>query len=169
MTTTDCGAVFSPCQRHRYTLWRTWDADKPPLIFVMLNPSTADETKNDPTVERCERRARRLGYGGVLVLNAYALRSTDPKGLKQVADPVGPANFELISQAVGASDGQVVVAWGTHINDCDKGHERRVAKVLRLSTDKPLLCLGTTKTGHPKHPLYIRNDQPLVRWEGPNA
>lgn len=83
------GAAFSPCRRYRYRLWRTW-GDAAPAVFVMLNPSTADEIENDPTVERCERRARAMGFGGLRVANIFSLRSTDPTALYTSDDPVGP-------------------------------------------------------------------------------
>lgn len=158
------GAIFSPCETWRYALWRIWDPRRPPLVFCMLNPSTADAEKNDPTVERCERRARRLDHGGVIVVNAYALRSTDPMGLRQVDDPVGPYNDAWLAYAAGR--GPVVVAWGTHINVL-KGHEQRVAKVLLKTAGQELQCLGTTKAGHPRHPLYIPNAQELRAWSCP--
>ena len=109
------GATFSPCRRYRYTLWRQWD-ERPPATFIMLNPSTADETANDPTVERCQRRAQAMGYGGVRVANIFALRSTDPRALYTAEDPVGPENdhalLTLARQPALRALHQVVVSKG---------------------------------------------------------
>ena len=97
---TKTGAVFTPCKRYRYRLWRTWDASKPPLVMVVLNPSIADVSRNDPTVERCQRRAMASGHGGLEVVNIFALVSTDPAALYTTADPVGPENNSAILDAV---------------------------------------------------------------------
>jgi hypothetical protein len=88
----ESGAEFSECQQYRYTLWRTWDSQADRVMFIGLNPSTADETEDDPTIRRCIRFAKDWGYGGILMMNAYAYRSTAPRGLKQVTDPIGPRN-----------------------------------------------------------------------------
>ena len=89
-------AVYSPCERYRYSLQRVWDETSGLLTFIMLNPSKADEVSNDPTVERCERRARALGYGGFCVVNIFAWRETDPQKLRKARAPIGPANDESI-------------------------------------------------------------------------
>ena len=111
----DTGATFSTCRTFRYTLCRIWNANVPPLLCILLNPSTADEVKNDPTVERCERRAISGGFGGLIVCNAFALRSTDPGVLRTVVDPVGPDNDDAILKMAKMA-GQVVCGWGTHGN-----------------------------------------------------
>src|SRR3954454_21911255 len=85
-------AVFSKCNRYRYRLDRIWDEARPPLAFGMLNPSTADHERNDATIERCERRARALGFGSLIVWNLFAFRSTKPSTLKAQDDPIGPKN-----------------------------------------------------------------------------
>jgi hypothetical protein len=92
-------ATFSPCRKYRYTLTRTWVPDLPLINFVMLNPSTADEVVNDPTVERCERRARMWNCGGLIVTNIFAWRSTDPDELRRVADPVGPDKDDALVES----------------------------------------------------------------------
>lgn len=147
-------ATFSPCRRYRYTLSRNWDPDRPNLVFCMLNPSTADETQNDPTVERCQRRAERMGFGGVTVLNLFAYRSTDPAGLYQVEDPIGPDNDTSILDVCRRAP-MVICAWGKHGK-----HQGRAAHVLtRLRAEAmPLYTLAVNKDGSPKHPLYVRND-----------
>ena len=144
-------AVYSPCEAFRYTLTRTWDPAGRKVLFVMLNPSTATEVQNDPTVERCERRARALGYGAFRVCNIFAYRATDPKVMRAQTDPVGPANDAAILAGADWAD-TVVCAWGTH--GAHKGRGAAVEALLR-ATGKPLYHLGISKEGHPKHPLYI--------------
>ncbi|PTX02485.1 DUF1643 domain-containing protein [Pararhodobacter aggregans] len=144
-------AVYSPCEAYRYTLTRTWDPAGRKVLFVMLNPSTATEVQNDPTVERCERRARALGFGAFRVCNIFAYRATDPKVMRAQADPVGPGNDAAIADSALWADA-VVCAWGTHGAHLNRG--AAVEAVLR-ATGKPLSHLGLSKDGHPKHPLYI--------------
>jgi hypothetical protein len=151
------GAEFSPCRRYRYTLWRRWSSG-PALLFLMLNPSTADETANDPTVERCQRRAMAAGYGCLFVANIFALRSTDPAGLRAVDDPVGPKNDVAILALAHASD-QVICGWGNHGRLHGRG--RQVLAMLREHGIEPH-CLRVTGAGEPGHPLYIGYDvQPV--------
>jgi hypothetical protein len=147
---TDAGATFSPCRTYRYRLWRFWD-QRPYLAFVMLNPSTADEVKNDPTVERCERRARVGGYGGVAVVNLFAFRSTDPAVLRKVADPVGPHNDAAITD-VAKQAGRVICAWGTH--GSLHGRDAHVLVMLHWH-GVGTYALRVSKGGHPCHPLYL--------------
>lgn len=148
----ETGARFSPCRTYRYLLWRIWDERKPLVNFLMLNPSTADEVENDPTVARCEAYARRWGDGGLVVTNLYALRSTDPRALIGHPKPVGPANdLEIRLQATRS--GLVVAAWGNH----GAGRAREVVAALHRE-GVVLHCLGVNKTGEPVHPLYQRRD-----------
>jgi hypothetical protein len=126
----------------------------------MLNPSTATEVQNDPTVERCERRARTLGFGGFQVINIFAWRSTDPKKMRVAKDPIGPDNDKTIMKACRWGD-QIIAAWGTHGSHLNRGSE--VEKILRKS-NKPIFHLGLSKGGHPKHPLYIAYSQKLEKW-----
>ena len=144
-------AIYSDCENYRYSLTRIWDDTAPRVLFVMLNPSTATEVQNDPTVERCERRARTLGYGAFCVCNIFAYRATNPKVMRAQADPIGPENDTAITDAAAwASD--IVCAWGTHGAHMDRGAD--VERMLR-SQPKPLTHLGLSIAGHPKHPLYI--------------
>lgn len=149
----DYGAVFSPCAVYRYTLWRVWDRSRPIVNFVMLNPSTADEILNDPTVERCERRARRMAFGGVIVTNAFALRSTNPKGLRTVADPVGPENDDHIRDQAAAAD-LVVCGWGNHCDAVAPGRGARILEAIKAGGRVPH-ALKRNADGSPQHPLYI--------------
>lgn len=148
---TDSAAVFSPCGKYRYRLWRIWDTNRPSLVMVMLNPSIADDTKNDPTVERCQRRAIAMGYGALQVTNIFALVSTDPAALYATDDPVGPANNDAIREAVKDA-GMVLVAWGTHGGHIERAKD--VVSLLRNCGVTPY-CLGTNADGSPKHPLYV--------------
>lgn len=150
-------AVFNEARTHRYALTRTW-GEAAPAVFVMLNPSTADALVLDPTVRRCISFAKREGCGGLTVLNLFAFRSTDPRGLKICPDPVGPSNDRFIRDFT-ADASLVVAAWGVH------GHlHGRAQVVTELLADVDLRCLGVTKDGSPKHPLYVSGNAPLVRW-----
>ena len=144
-------AVYSPCEAYRYALTRVWAPGAPRLLCVMLNPSTATEVQNDPTVERCERRARALGYGAFRVCNIFAFRATDPKVMRAVPEPVGAGNDAAIAEGAAWADA-VLCAWGTH--GAHLGRGPAVERLLR-ATGRPLLHLGLTREGHPRHPLYI--------------
>lgn len=154
-------AVYSDCEKYRYSLTRVWDAGGGKVHFVMLNPSTATEVQNDPTVERCERRARTLGFGAFRVTNIFAWRDTDPRKMRAASDPIGPENDDAIIAASTWAD-QTVCGWGTHGEHLERG-----AKVLDMlrKTRLPLLHLGITKHGHPKHPLYIAYAQVPQSWD----
>ena len=145
-------ATYSDCERYRFDLTRVWDPAGGRVTFAMLNPSTATEVANDPTVERCERRARALGYGAFRVVNIFAWRATDPREMRAQADPVGnPWNDAAIVAAAEWAEA-TVCAWGTHGAHLDRGPQ--VERLLR-ATGRPLFHLGLSKAGHPKHPLYI--------------
>lgn len=138
---------------YRYRLDRWW-GDGPRLVWVMLNPSTADHREDDPTIRRVRGFTQREGYDGFTVVNLYSLRATDPAALTSHDDPVG-WHGDLIQHAVIVRAPAVVVAWGAH-----PMAEQR-ARQFRASTPDAL-CLGHTKSGAPRHPLYVRKDQPLV-------
>ena len=144
-------AVYSECARYRYALTRVWDPAGEKALFVMLNPSTATEVQNDPTVERCERRARTLGFGGFRVTNIFAWRDTDPRKMRAAPDPVGPDNDAAIRAGADWAD-RVICAWGSHGAHLDRG---AAVEALLRATGAPLEHLGLTKHGHPRHPLYI--------------
>jgi hypothetical protein len=156
------GAVVSPCGTYRYTLDRVWDASLPTALFIMLNPSTADASVDDPTIRRCVSFAKRMGCGALTVVNLYALRSTDPGALATHPDPVGPDNDTHIALALGKRLGCVVAAWGAH-----PAANQRVDTVAALLAAHgwQVSCLGTTKGGAPRHPLYVRGDAPLTPLE----
>lgn len=154
--TDDRGALFSPCQRYRYTLWRKWDTG--PLVnFLMLNPSTADVENNDPTVERCERRAKSWGYAGLVVTNLFAFRATDPAIMMAELDPIGPDNDMKILE-VACDAALVVMGWGNY-----GGFRNRSAAVLDMLRQNfhwdKLTYLAQCKNGEFGHPLYIPYSQ----------
>ena len=145
------GATFSDCERYRYLLWRKW-GEGSICNFVMLNPSTADENANDPTVERCERRARQWGFDGVYVTNLFALRSTDPSGLRVHPEPTGQPENGIVILDTAKRSGLVICAWGNH--GSYRGRDAEVKRFLQLAGIK-LHALQISKTGQPGHPLYI--------------
>jgi len=143
-------AVYSDCEVYRYLLTRTWEVG-PKVLFVMLNPSTATEVQNDPTVERCERRARVLGFGAFRVVNIFAFRATDPQRMRAATDPVGPDNDAAIRDSLPWAD-LVVCAWGNHGLHLNRG--ATVETLLRQSGAR-LAHLGLTQANQPRHPLYL--------------
>jgi hypothetical protein len=151
-TSDDRGAELSACGTYRYTLWRVWGAG-PIVNFVMLNPSTADATADDPTIRRCIDYARRWGFAELVVTNLFAYRATDPRELPKVADPVGPENDRHLLAQARAAD-RVVCAWG---NNGKKASPRRAAEVCALlrSAGAVLHALKITGAGCPQHPLYL--------------
>lgn len=160
-------ALLSDDGRYRYWLRRRWAGHDGVGInyrlvtFVMLNPSTADAELDDPTIRRCTGFARSWGYDGLIVVNLYALRSTDPKGLWAAQDPVGPRNDgNLCAAALWAhrDDTPIVAAWGAN------ARPDRVAEVLALPHMDRLTCLGVTKDGAPRHPLYLPSAATLTPW-----
>lgn len=152
-------ATFDPARTYRYVLQRRW-SDAAPAVFVMLNPSTADAMVDDPTIRRCLGFARRERRGGLVVVNLFALRATDPKALYAHRDPVGPANDAVLAATCAQAD-LLIAAWGAH--GSLHGRDQAVA---RLLAGRDVQCLGTTKDGHPCHPLYLPADAPLrPYWE----
>ena len=153
-------AIISSCGRYRYSLVRQWDQSKPYLPFVMLNPSTADAKTDDPTIRRCISFAKRESAGGIVVVNLYAFRSSDPKRLLEVEDPIGPLNGRVIYDAatVAAEAGMpVICAWG--VNDITQAAGGALATA--RAAGAKFKCFGKTLGGHPRHPLYVKGDQPL--------
>ena len=147
----EAGAEFSPCRRWRYLLWRRWDAKKPVANFLMLNPSTADEAKLDPTCSRARAYAERGGYGALIVTNIFAFRNTDPGQMKAARDPVGAGNDDAIVRA--ASESAIVVcAWGNHGSFLERSSQ--VRKLLARS-GIALHALRVNANGEPAHPLYL--------------
>jgi len=144
--------VFSDDRRYRYLLKVIWDDSLPFQVFICLNPSTADEERNDPTVAKCIKYSRAWGRGGFCMLNIFAWRDTDPLKMKKVADPVGPLNTAAFLEAVAIESGcRPIAAWGNHGSHLGRGE-----KVRRSMGE--LDCLGMNIDGSPVHPLYQRDE-----------
>ena len=133
--------------RYRYRLWRRWHPGAATAVWVMLNPSTADDRRDDPTIRRCIGLARAWGFGGIEVVNLYGLRATRPADLFAARDPVGPGNDLAIARAAASGDA-VFAAWGVH-------GRARAGDVRALLAGCALWCLGVTRAGEPRHPLYV--------------
>lgn len=163
----DAGALLSADEKHRYSLWRAW-AQLPNELYVlwlMLNPSTANASKDDPTIKTCVHFTRAWGYQGLVVGNLFSMRSSKPKDL--AANPLGrqgPWNIRILENMLAAPElGLVVVAWG---NSGYSYAELELVRMVRAAGKQPH-CLGTTKDGNPKHPLargvhrIPRDQQPI--------
>jgi hypothetical protein len=162
---TEAGATFSPCRRWRYLLWRRWDEAKPVANFLMLNPSTADEVKLDPTCSRARDYAGRWGYGALIVTNIFAFRNTDPNRMKAAKDPVGPGNDAAIVKAARES-ALVVCAWGNHGSFLERSS---AVKALLNKSRIKLHVLRVNANGEPAHPLYLPGRLEPISWAAPSA
>jgi hypothetical protein len=161
----ESSAVFSDCGAYRYRLDRKWDDRLPPLAFGMLNPSTADDVRNDATIERCERRARALGFGSLIVWNLFAYRTVSPKALKAHHSPIGPENDGFIREIlleIKLRNGVVIAGWGSH--GIFQGRHKRALELAKL-LNIDLHCLGVTNSGQPRHPLYVSYQCEARKWE----
>jgi hypothetical protein len=149
-------AVFSKCNKYRYSLTRVWNKSKPKIMFLMLNPSTADEVNDDPTIRRCIDFAKTWGFGGLYVCNLFAFRSTDPKGLLEINDPFGEQNLTYIRKLANKVD-TIICAWG---------NKPILEKILKNKTPYDILNIDILKLNYlelskdeiPKHPLYLRKN-----------
>lgn len=160
----DSGAEISPCGQYRYSLERSWDAGSR-ILWIMLNPSTADAEQNDPTIERCLRRSVQWGYDGMWVGNLFALRATDPRALYAHEDPVGPDNDAHL--AAMAREARIVLcAWGNH-GACR--HRAQFVRKMLLGLGVMPYCLRLTAAGQPAHPLYLPYSLEPRRWPHPGT
>jgi hypothetical protein len=157
--------VGSPCGRYRYALARHWGPGAGRLVCVLLNPSTATESADDPTLRRCTARARALELDGVVVVNLFAWRARDPAALARVADPVGPATDAVLA-ACAARAAIILCGWGTGGGRTARAQE--VEGILR-ATGRPIRHLGLTASGAPRHPLYVPGAAPLQPWPAARA
>ncbi len=140
-------AILSEDNKYRYQLSRIWDEEKPMILFIMLNPSTADANIDDPTIRRVTNFAKSWGYGGLYVGNLYAFRSTDPNILQKVDNPIGTDNIQYIKSLIGLTE-KVIYAWGNN---------RKEPEWLSNLVDNPY-CIDISKKGIPKHPLYLKGN-----------
>lgn len=148
-------ALLSPCQQYRYTLWRYFSPTQGKMVvFIGLNPSTADATQDDPTIRRCIGFAKLWGYDSLCMVNLFAYRATDPKDMQRAKDPIGVENDHYLKQMIDKAD-LVVAAWGGN------GEFLARDEKVKLLFDKMVYCLGRTKHGHPRHPLYVPKDREL--------
>lgn len=145
-------AIIDNTGKYRYLLSRTWDEDLPPAVFIMLNPSTADAEADDPTIKRCINFAKAWDCGGIKVVNVFAYRATNPKELFKAQNPIGIENERHIRESI-INPGLIVLAWGSSCTKLKSGYE----KVKEILKDSKTCCLGITKDGFPKHPLYLSN------------
>ncbi len=145
---------------YRYLLWRRWDLGRPQVLWIMLNPSLADASIDDPTLRRVMGFSRSLGFGGLEVVNLFAWRSPSPEVLWQVADAVGPENDRVIQEAVLRAS-MVIAAWGNA--GMSYGRDRVVLSLVRC----PVFCLGVTRSGYPRHPLYVKAQTELCLFQEP--
>ena len=154
--------IFSPCRKYRYTLWREWDEvplwaaatgkSNQYVQFIGLNPSTADETLDDPTIRRCIGFSKAWGYGALCMTNLFAWRDTDPQAMRRVADPTGMQNnTELLNCAKGAA--LIIAAWGKHGRHRDRDDW---VKKMMFDCGFKLNHLGLNDDGTPKHPLHLK-------------
>lgn len=151
-------AVLDKTRKYRYLLKRQWGDSSNFVNFILLNPSTANEIVDDPTVKACISFAKRWGYDGLYITNLFAYRTKSPKELKKADSPIGEENDKYLSKHAKKSD-LVVAAWGNHGKFAGRNLE-----VLKIIKDTPIHCLGTTKLEEPRHPLYVRREQLAKKW-----
>ena len=154
--TPDLAALFSPCRRYRYALWREWIDGAGTVNFIGLNPSTADEVQDDPTIRRCVGYAKAWGFQRLCMLNLFAFRATDPKDMMAADDPIGPDNDAVLAKQVGRND--TVAAWG--VGGWYRGRGQFIHDMY-----PQLKILRLTKSGHPAHPLYLPASLRPVEWK----
>lgn len=151
------GANFSPCRKYRFALWRIWDTSKPLVMFIGLNPSTANETEADPTIKSVIRIAKHNGFGGVYMMNCYPMVSTDPSKLLTNSYPMEVIENELLLVIASQKCSEVVFAWGNFKVVQDTGRDQELIKLFPNAK-----AIAVNKNGSPKHPLYCRSNSPLV-------
>ena len=149
-------ATFSDCKKYRYALSRNWDSKKKTVLFIGLNPSTADKKIDDPTIRRCINYAQKWGYGSLIMVNLFAYRATIPTVLKNVKNPIGNDNDLHINELSKKVD-LAVAAWGNEGSLLNRDEE--VKKII-----PNLMCLKINKSGQPAHPLYQKKDLKLIKY-----
>lgn len=168
-------AIISACGRYRYRLERDLGQTGPTMAFVMVNPSTADASQDDPTIRKCVGFAKRHGCGSLIVGNLFAFRATDVRDLRKAGDAIGPENDRYLSEIMWDAD-DVVVAWGS-LNKLPEVLRGRWKELVRIFDARhqdtgerhptPLGCLGVCADQHPKHPLMVGYDTKIQPWQVP--
>ena len=153
-------AMYSPCKSFRYSLSRIDVQARKILLFILLNPSTATELRNDPTIARCQKRAEMLGYKAFIICNLFAFRTKSPSIMKSCQDPIGPENNEIIRGQLKLAD-KVICAWGNH--GTYLGQAEKILKIIKMEAT-PAYHLGLTKKNQPMHPLYLSYNKKLRKW-----
>ena len=149
-------AQFSRCRRYRWTLTREWDSTRGTCVFIGLNPSTANQFRDDPTIRRCINYSMQWGFGKLIMVNLFAFRATNPSTMKADNHPVGKYNIKYINSACRQAD-LIIAAWGNH-----GFYNKQSETICRYLHDRPVKCFEITKRGQPVHPLYQRNDAKLI-------
>lgn len=155
------GATISKCKKYRYSLWRIWTKDKPLCMFIMLNPSTADVNEDDPTIRRCIGFAKSWDYGGILIGNVIAYRATNPNELKTLLDfrtKENEKHLKNMLHKVILTKGIIIAAWGNH-------GKNYLPRSMFYNSNLSVHHLGLTKSGQPKHPLYLKSSTKPELWE----
>ncbi len=150
------GATLSECRRYRFALWRIWDDSQPYALFIGLNPSTADETLDDPTITRCINFAKNWGYGGIYMANLFAYRATNPNEIYSLIDPIGVGNDDWLKKLSNEA-AMTIAAWGNH--GLFMGRSKIVANLIQN-----IYALKINKSGEPAHPLYLPVDSKPIRF-----
>jgi hypothetical protein len=158
-------AVISECEKYRYRLERHGLSGAGAVAWIMVNPSTADAETDDATIRKVIGFSERLGFGWLIVVNLYGLRATDVRRLAHVPDPIGPLNDEHVKRASNEAI-TMIAAWGPLAKQPPPRRNRRW-KAATAKIGRPLMCLGVAKDGHPRHPLMLPYDTPLVPWTAP--
>lgn len=153
-------ATLSIDRKYRYVLERRWDVGKKTVCFIGVNPSTANEKEDDPTIRRCIKFAESWGYGGIFMVNLFGLRATNPKELESHNDPIGQ-NDSYVKISSKKSD-ITILAWGNKAK-FPKGFENRDKEIIRLVRNP--YCLKKTKSGCPGHPLYLKSNLKPIKWD----
>jgi hypothetical protein len=155
-------AILSECGRYRYLLTRVWDAEKPKVIFIGVNPSTADAQKDDQTIRKLIWYAKRGGFGGIKMLNLFAFRSVKPKPLVMEEDPIGPLNhFQLMAQIGDMEAGdRLIFMWGKNASKINRKWEEHIKK----NYGDIAYCFKINKDGSPAHPLFLAGDIEPIKY-----
>ena len=163
------GAIISADEKYRYRLWRVWAENLATMVFVLQNPSTASADTDDPTIRKCIGFAKQAGFGSIIVMNVFAYRATDERELLTVTDPIGPLNREHLQAARSTPLlSRLVAAWGNRFGPKKKSIFRTgYCHAANICVSNGAYCLGTTKSGDPKHPLMLPYATKMTKWTAP--